>query len=315
MTEDHAPLHPVDGYFTDVFTASKKPPMFIIDNVLPAGLVFLAGPPKEAYKSTLTMGLAARIAGFPVSGLPVEWETRVHGPVMVFSYEADAGELRSCLEEGLGVKGEKNESILICDDPGAYRLDDEEAVEQMLFWMEERGPALVILDPLANFHSIEEKDAGGMIRILSPLRKWAKKHDACMLVVHHTRKIEDGRGYKAQDMRGTSALFGLCDGILMITPAKGQYAVQIDATFKRAPAWNKTFQLGIWDRLGSVGGEALREVDRMVLKAIEHGYTTVEDVARHLAINETNVIARLAFLQKRGLAGRKAGKLVAVAAP
>src|SRR5262245_36257349 len=115
--EEQEPLLPLHGHFSDVFSANKSPPEFVVKGILPAGLVFMAGPPKEAYKSTLTMGLAALVAHYEHSALPQEWTPTINAPVMVFSYEADAGELRCILEDGLGVKGQANEGILICDRP------------------------------------------------------------------------------------------------------------------------------------------------------------------------------------------------------
>ncbi len=316
--EDDAPqiLHPIEGYFTDVAVASKKPPAWVIPDVLPQGLVFMAGPPKESFKSTITMALAALIAEFKCKVLPADWQPTLLGPVMVFSHEADAGELRFTLEDGLGVKLMPTESILVCNRPEDFRLDEDDGQAQLLHWMTERSPALVVIDPLANFHSIEEKDAGEMIRIIAPLRRWAKDNGACVLIVHHTRKLsekeEGGHQYKASDMRGTSALFGLCDGILMLSPEREPYTVHISAQFKRGKPWNKVIQLAAWESKNRTAGEQLRDIDLMIIKAVQHGFRTPALLQRHLNLGSESLKSRVRFLVKSGHIKLKGVKMIAI---
>lgn len=302
-------LYPIDGHFVDVARADRSPPNFIIEGLIPEGLTVIIGPPKDSYKSTIADAIAALVAGFPCAALPLEWKANRHGPVMIFPYEADAGEHRVTLEDGIGVVLEANESIMISLDTDTYRLDDEDAIEQMMFWLEARKPTMVILDPLANAHSLEEKDAAKMIHILAPLRKWGKDHGTAFVVVHHTRKLSEERAYRADDARGTSAIFGLCDGILVITPGKKQYELMIDAKFKRHQPWNKTIMLGVWDRKGIQGGELLREIDKMILNAVAHEYGTLSQISEHLALNEKNVGERLLKLTKNGLLVERKGRL------
>lgn len=300
VEEEVTPLEPIDGHFTDLFAAQKRPPVWIIDQLIPAGLTIMVGPPKDAFKSTISMACACIVAGFPTTALPADWIRKTRGPVMVFSYEADAGELRETVEKGLGVQGVAEERIIIADEPDTFRLDDEDGVAQLLHWLDERKPALVILDPLANFHTLDEKDASKMIHILTPLRRWAKQHDCGFVVVHHTRKLpgnESTRNYRADDARGTSAIFGLCDAILTITPnADKKYELVIDAKFKRAGGWMKTIMLGAWERLGKQGMENLRESDIMVLKGIAHGFSKRGRLSKHLNLSPKFLEQRLRFL-------------------
>lgn len=297
------PLLPVHGYFTDVSQAEKSPPKWVIEGVLPEGLVFMAGPPKESFKSTITMALAALVAQYKCTVLPPEWQPKLKGPVMIWSHEADAGELRFILEDGLGVKLSAEERILVCDRPEEFRLDEPEGQDQMMHWLDERKPALAVIDPLANAHSLQEKDSGEMIRIIAPLRRWAKSNGCCLLVVHHTRKLEEDRQFKAADMRGTGALLGLCDGILTMSPAQGPLTVQIDAIFKRAKPWNKVIQLAAWDMKDrQQGGEPLRPVHHIVLKQVAHKFRTVEAIVEHAKAGGAESIKKyIQFLVKMGL--------------
>jgi hypothetical protein len=141
-----------------------------------------------------------------------------------------------------------------------------------------------------------------MIRIIAPWRRWAKENGCCFCIVHHTRKLDEDRAYKASDVRGTSALFGLCDGLLVLTPGKESYEVIIDAKMKRGKPWIKTIRLGVWDRKGLRGGEQLRTVDKLILTAIRNGYTSLVKIVKHVHLKESVVERQLAWLEKAGFA-------------
>jgi hypothetical protein len=308
--DDHEhPITPAEGHFTDLFAAAKKPPAWVIENLIPEGLTVIVGPPKDAFKSTITTALAAMVSRCKCTALPVEWKPKQTGVVMLFSYEADAGELREIMEDGLGVKAPADERILVADQPDTFQLDDPGAVEEMLAWLHNRKPKLVVLDPLANFHAIDEKDSIAMIKILSPLRRWAKETNSAFVIVHHTRKLPEDRNYRADDVRGSSAIFGLCDGILVITPGKQKYELIIDAKFKRGSAgWVKTIMLGAWDRRGVQGGEILQAIDRSVLGSIHHGYNTRKMLLLHSRLAEKTLDERLNFLLRNGYVKQKRDK-------
>jgi hypothetical protein len=252
--DDHIPnereLKPIKGYFTDLGEARIKKPKWGIKGVATTGVTIVIGPPKGAFKTTVEMAMALLISRHEHSVLPAEWEAGIHGPSLIFEAESDAGELREMTETGMGVKIRADESILVCDRPEEFMLDSEDGVEQIIHWREERDCAFVGLGPLANFHIQDEKDANAVTRLLTPLRRDAKKHDYMVAITHHTRKIEEGKTYSANDARGSSALFGMCDNILVITPGRAPYELLIKREGKKGKAWEKVFFLNVWDRVG-----------------------------------------------------------------
>ncbi len=282
-----ASFEAIEGVFTDVFEAELEDVCWIVEGLLPRGLSIWGAPPKSG-KSSISMVMAALVAGFDCRALP-PFMSHVpeDGKVIAFSYEATAGELRQILEKGLGVIGNANQAILIADDPWKWRLDDEDSVGQMTAWLTELKPKLVILDPLRNFHSLDEKDSG-IISVLSPMRKWAVENDASFLVIHHTSKPgEEGQKkvYNANDLRGTSALFGMADGVVMLTPLGGPEEfghLRMVATFKRAKGWEREVQLAAWDKLGQQAGEPLKDVDRTVLRLLASGGQQTDAIAQQL---------------------------------
>jgi hypothetical protein len=300
-------VEPIGGVFTPIGKASMVPPDWIVEQLLPPGLTFLAGPPKSM-KSTLTMALASLVAGYDCRVLPPFLSVARHtGPVMIFSAEATAGELRHMVEVGLRVKIPKgDETILIADDPWAFRLDDDDALDMMQRWVEMIDPRVVIIDPLRDFHEMEEKDSGQMNRLLRPLRQWAVNHDGSVIIVHHTRKPAESANaeYSALDMRGTSALFGIADGVLVLSPKKDGL-VTIKATFKRAQGWERTIKMAAYDV--EVASEVLGDVDRNVLKCVELGAGDVDTIAEQLHIGRKAVTDCIERLARNGYITKESG--------
>lgn len=240
----------VSDVFVDLGSAQKRDPQWLIKNLVPPGLVFIGAPPKSS-KSTMSIAIALLVAGYKCKALPPTLsEVELGGTVMMFSYEADAGELRWIAEEGLGVKVKDNGGILVCEEPSEFQLDNERGMSRLLHWLNVCDPRLVILDPLRNFHSADENDSGAMSRLLSPIRHWALSHEACVMVVHHAKKLnEDKQHYDSSDLRGSSAMFGMANGVLIFTP-RGEGQMYIKATFKRGAGWEKTVSFAAYGNAG-----------------------------------------------------------------
>lgn len=237
-----------DDWFDDLWEADLTPPQYVITDMIPTGLTFMVAPPKS-YKSTVEMAFSLAVAGVEVDALPKELlQVPEPGIVIGMSAEASPGELRYMVEQGMGVKPGIHGMIRLLKSPWLYRLDDPGASAKLLKLLADKRPRLLWIDPLRDFHSLDEVDAGEMNRLLRPLQRWAKENDSAVLIVHHTRKRSGGdseRNLKADDARGTSALFGMADGLIVLTP-KGKNRVHFDVTLKRGQSWEKTIELRVW---------------------------------------------------------------------
>lgn len=304
------------GVWTDVGDAHKEPPRFIIEGVLPSGIVFLSGPPK-AKKTTLELMLALLVAGYNnLKSLPAEMQEVLQtGRVMVMSAEHSAGELRYMIEDGMGVRVKNDKSILIAEDPWLWRLDDEDGMQRLLGWLQDLKPLLFIIDPLVNFHEVDENSSGEMVRLLRPIRKWAKDNDSCFMVVHHVpkKKSDDKTTYKAGEMRGTGALLGMADGVLTLTGVSDDMT-HIEAVYKRGRAWQRTVRLGVWgDEM--VEGESkpvVSGVGEALLPFIRRGTTNYEQLAKALKVSKQKVVAAVGELTAAGYIKQVGKKLVVV---
>lgn len=261
-------MRPWHECFTDLGNAVKRPPTWVIENLLPTGLVFLGGPAK-AQKSSLTVAISLLVAGYKCKALPAPLSrVKLGGPVMMWSNEADAGELRWIAEEGMGIKVQDNEGIIAAKEPWTFRLDKEDGRESLIAWLEERQPVLVVIDPFRDFHSADENDSGQMSEILSPLRHWAVSNDSCILVVHHAKKLADDRAsYENGDLRGSSALFALANGVLILSPVAGGNTL-VKATFKRGAGWERQMRFGLYGNIDANPHDELSETECAVMELI-----------------------------------------------
>lgn len=301
-----------DEVFVDLGAALIHPPTWLIENLVPPGLVFIGAPPKSS-KSTVSLAIALLVAGYKCKALPVTMSKVVlGGPVMMFSYEEDAGGLKYIAEQGLKTKVKDNGGIVVCEEPSGFQLDDERGMSRLLYWLNERDPRLVILDPLRNFHSADENDSGQMSRLLSPLRHWALTHEACVMVVHHAKKLSDDRtAYDNGDLRGSSAMFGMANGVLIFTP-KPNNQLLIKATFKRGASWERTIIFGAYGAtqhqheelteqeiavLSVVPGTAATTVDALLKKVPSFDRPSLAQILQKLE--------RMGFLGKSTLGWRK----------
>ncbi len=263
--------------FTDLYKAEIKPPQWVIENVLPVGFTFIGGPGKSL-KSTVTLAMANLVAGYKCAALPPFMSNVVRtGKVLMFSFEAEAGELRHISEEGMKVvAGENMDSgIMVADDPWLFRLDDPDGASKLLYWLETLNPRMVILDPLRRLHALNENDSGDMSRMMRPLVKWAKDREAAVIAVHHTRK-KGGQEkaqdpyYDALDMRGTSDLLAMADAVMMISPIpKREDSRHINAIFKRGQPWERDVVLGVYGNVASQG--ELTDLEKLVLEYAQMG--------------------------------------------
>lgn len=300
------------GVFTDLGDAERVPPKWVIKDLLPEGMVVLAGPPKT-YKSTLELVMVLLASGRACTALPAQYAPVRIGRVVMFSYEATAGELRFIAENDIGVPVLNDSTILVADDPFGFRLDDPEGVTKLIKWLDKLRPLLVCLDPLRDFHSLDENDSGAIIRALRPLQQWAKRNEACALIVHHTKKRDEGNNTH-NDWRGTSALLGMVDGCLTIT-RKGDETILLSAAFKRGETYQRTIQLGVYKRVGKSAEEEIGELEKMVLKLLKAGAPDVSSIAKQIRTAKGHVIEALKTLQRNGHATKDGKKWRAVKKP
>lgn len=296
----HTP-EPLHGTFTPLWQCTRIPVEWGIEDQVPVGVHFLAGPPKKAKKSTAALAWALMMGGSDCNVFPVHMRN-VHrkGRVAIFSPEAEGGILAQAAEEGLAVYGNpEDESIIVADEPWTFRLDTEKGFNLYRKWMYELRPVLSIIDPLNRMHSGDENSASEMMAILGPLGKLAHELHMCTLIVHHiTKPPKDAKPdtiLSPYDMRGTGALYGMADGVTTITPRKDGF-LHFESIFKRAPDVSRTIRLGIW---GQEAKEWMSDLDKEVYKRIrEAGGADLSSICESLNKDEIEILEVAAKLER-----------------
>ena len=292
---------PVDSVFHDVGDAEDQKPKWVVENLLPIGLTFISGASKS-YKSTVELAIMLLTSGVECSVLPADLSVVPEtGNVMGLSLEASAGVLRFTAKEGMGVDIPADGRIRVCDDPWAFRLDNPVDVRKLLAYRKKLGAKILLVDPLRNAHGLDENDSAGIIGMMQPIQQDAIKNEYAAIVVHHSKKPSDAKtgeakNASANDMRGSGALFGLADASLAITAKSTSGLIYVDAIFKRAPAWQRTIQLGIW---GKTAVESIDSITKSVFMKLKDGLSPQETAAA-LHISKAKVMEATTQLLRIG---------------
>jgi RecA-family ATPase len=118
-----------------------------------------------------------------------------------------------------------------------FRLDDDNSISELDDTIRELSPVLVILDPLANMHSLEdENNAAGANKVLERIRYLRDLRKTSFMVVHHLRKagFSESGGGSGQRMRGSSVFWAKSECALYVERTGN--IIRLDVESKVAPA-------------------------------------------------------------------------------
>ena len=289
----------------DLETLEFPPLAFVVDQLIPTGgLVLLVGRPK-AGKSLLGLDLAVSVA----CGETFLGRATTAGPVVLVPGEDALSLVRSRLWARLGPERAAPLHVIPADGSldQSVRLDDAASFARLAAKVAELEPALLILDPLREFHTRKENDADEMAALLRPLRQLAHETGTAILLVHHRNKHATDA---SRATRGSSAIPGSVDVIITLDcpddEAGGEAAgkvLTLSAEGRYGPRQHLGAQLGAglrWELAGArVGDESLApriarhlEVTGAVLAA--------EELAEALQAAKGSVQNALTGLYKRG---------------
>jgi hypothetical protein len=267
--------------------AEDLPPLsWIWEPFLPnGGLVVLAGDPK-AGKSTLVCALALAVAqGRPFLGYPVK-----QTGVLILALEEHPRDVRRRLER-LGAR--PGDRLAVHVGPVGRDPETRAAIAR---YIAEQGIGLVVVDTLTRFWSVEdENDNAQVARALEPLIELAHETNACILLVHHTRKNPGEGGTPGRDIRGASALLASVDQALVLSregtrrrlDAVGRYA-ETPALVHYELVGNEFQRVDTGDAPAS-GHRRSAEVEDRVLAALGEDPLTVEELSNRTELDEKAV--------------------------
>ena len=180
---------------------------FVIDKLLSKGLHILAGPSK-AGKSWLVLWLAHCVS----TGESV-WHYKVNPTdVLYLSLEDTPDRIQQRL-----VQVSKGETGNIFFATEAEVMGNGLTEQLTSFLQEHPSVKFIIIDTLQKIRDMksEQYSYAGDYQTMTTLKQLANRFDACILVVHHTRKQQDKDPFNM--VSGTTGLMGCADSTFVLT--------------------------------------------------------------------------------------------------
>ena len=196
---------------TELYDMVCPPRIPVIDDLLYGGTYLFAGAPKIG-KSFFMAQLAYHVA----KGIPL-WSYPVHkGTVLYLALEDDYARLQQRLSHMFGVDSADN----LYFATQAKKLDEGLSGELERFVKEHKDAKLIIIDTLQKVREYggDKFSYASDYDIVTRLKKFSDMHNICLLVVHHTRKLESSDSFDM--ITGTNGLLGAADGAFVIQKEK-----------------------------------------------------------------------------------------------
>ena len=196
-------------------------PVWLVEDLIPIGLLMLAGRPKLG-KSWMALQLAAAVA---TGGrfLDVQVEKR---PALYIALEDSPRRLKKRLVQQRVTASSAPALDIVTEFPGLETPDALATLERL---RRERGHRLVIIDTLTRaLGAIDQNDNATIGVIVSNLQRWAVTNDVCLLIVDHHRKPGAQADDLVSDIMGATSKTAAADALLGLYRQRGQQ----DATLK-----------------------------------------------------------------------------------
>lgn len=173
--------------------------------------ILVQGPPKQMKTWFVLSLLKALSRGENVCGVPF-WKTNVSGiKAVMVEEEHSTNALIQRVQQSLA--GTSN--IVIPHRTGVKLLPKNPEFEDLLSFIDEFRPDLLVLDPLRSFFDGDENDSSVMQQVFAPLNMLLRKypHMAVVVVDHTAKKPSDVLVYAS---RGSSVKGAEMDGVIDI---------------------------------------------------------------------------------------------------
>lgn len=192
---------------TELYDTVYPPRKPIVNDLLYSGTYLFVGAPKVG-KSFFMGQLAYHVA----MGLPL-WEYEVHqGTVLYLALEDDYARLQRRLSRMFGV--EETSNLYFATQAKSM----SEGLDQQLegFIREHPDVRLIIIDTLQKVREIggDRYSYASDYEIVTKLKTFSGRYGICLLVVHHTRKMEAEDSFDM--ISGTNGLLGAADGAFIM---------------------------------------------------------------------------------------------------
>lgn len=293
---------------TEILALGLTPMKWIVEDLLPAGGVFLwAGEPKHAKKTWTLMHLLLCV---------------VHGRPFLGRRTFRASVAYTFLEDGAARAGRRFHALGATDDASLdfCTVLSAEALDLLLAKLtEHKISAVVVIDTLTNYEVHagvkDENSALAIEQLMKKLRAVVHATGSTFIIAHHFRK--DGT-----TMRGSTALQGSCDGYFEVYRKKDVLVAQatlrdakdtvfgyrvdletVPAKFEEAEAPPEKETTETPFGLDHPDCEAVRDILRLSATGL-----SLEEIATRAHITKARAQKAVKALEQAGEIGRPDGK-------
>jgi hypothetical protein len=195
---------------------------WLVNDILTANELFLLAAPPRGGKSLFAMGLSRAVA----CGSKFLDRPTMQGPVIYVNLEDADAKIKERVEAQQWPEGVPVHWL------DAFKLSQ---LDDLIEIIEDIQPRLVVMDTMTRIRSEGVSESSAEIGlVLEPLQECAKRCNTCILLIHHTKKINVDEGdllEAADSIRGSSAIRATCRGTLVIAPGKESYRLVAENGF------------------------------------------------------------------------------------
>lgn len=195
----------------ELYDTAYPPRVPIVEGLIFNGTYLFVGAPKVG-KSFFMAQLGYHVSmGIPLWGFPV-----AKGTVLYLALEDDYARLQRRLSKMFGMEGSSN--LHFATQSKALNQGLEEQLHK--FVKEHEDARLIIIDTLQKVReaSGDKLSYGNDYEIVTKLKRFSDQYGICLLVVHHTRKMESSDSFDM--ISGTNGLLGAADGAFIMQKEK-----------------------------------------------------------------------------------------------
>ena len=196
---------------TELYDTVYPPKIPIVDGLIYASTYLFVGAPKVG-KSFFMAQLGYHVSmGIDLWDYPVR-----KGTVLYLALEDDYARLQKRLSRMFGMESSENFYF------ATQSKNLNEGLEEQLneFVKKHTDARLIIIDTLQKVREIagDKFSYASDYEIVTKLKAFSDKHGICLLVVHHTRKLESSDSFDM--ISGTNGLLGAADGAFVMQKEK-----------------------------------------------------------------------------------------------
>jgi hypothetical protein len=218
-------VNPLRSHLVSNDELMERAPDFVewlVNDILTANELFLLAAPPRGGKSLFAMGLSRAVA----CGTKFLDRPTMQGPVIYVNLEDADAKIKERVEAQQWPEGVPVHWL------DAFKLSQ---LDDLIEIIEDIQPRLVVLDTMTRIRSEGVSESSAEIGlVLEPLQECAKRCNTCILLIHHTKKINVDEGdllEAADQIRGSSAIRATCRGTLVIAPGKESYRLVAENGF------------------------------------------------------------------------------------